>query len=71
MEARTNVHVNWIEGSPVAVTEKVTCSQAMSYRDAFFKCAIDNDLQQRYGEDGVFVPLNDYLETYMPAFNAT
>lgn len=43
----------------------------MSYRDAFFKCAIDNDLQQRYGEDGVFVPLNDYLETYMPAFNAT
>ena len=72
MEARTNVHVNWIEGSPVAVTEKVNLAPAGNeLPDAFFKCAIDNDLQQRYGEDGVFVPLNDYLETYMPAFNAT
>jgi putative aldouronate transport system substrate-binding protein len=72
MEARTNVHVNWIEVSPVAVTEKVNLALAGNeLPDAFFKCAIDNDLQQRYGEDGVFVPLNDYLETYMPAFNAT
>lgn len=64
--------MNWIEVSPVAVTEKVNLALAGNeLPDAFFKCAIDNDLQQRYGEDGVFVPLNDYLETYMPAFNAT
>ena len=70
MEARTNVHVNWIEGSPVAVTEKVNLALAGNeLPDAFFKCAIDNDLQQRYGEDGVFVPLNDYLETYMIRYN--
>ncbi|MDY2770737.1 MAG: hypothetical protein SOU13_12555 [Eubacteriales bacterium] len=56
----------------MAVTEKVNLALAGNeLPDAFFKCAIDNDLQQRYGEDGVFVPLNDYLETYMPAFNAT
>ena len=71
MEARSNVHINWTEVSPAAVNEKVNLALASGdLPDAFLKCSISSDLQQRYGEDGVFVPLNDYLETYMPGFNA-
>lgn len=71
MEARTNVHINWIEVSPEACTEKVNLALASNeLPDAFFKCAISNTIQQRYGEDGVFVPLNDYMDPYMPNFKA-
>lgn len=71
MEARTGVHINWIEVSPAAVTEKVNLALASGdLPDAFFKCSISTTIQEKYAEDGIFVPLNDYLETYMPAFNA-
>ena len=71
MEERSNVHVNWVEVSPLAVEEKVNLALASGdIPDAFFKCAISNQIQERYSQDGIFVPLNDYLETYMPAFNA-
>ena len=56
---------------PLAVDEKVNLALASGdLPDAFFKCAISTQIQERYAQDGVFVPLNDYLETYMPAFNA-
>lgn len=72
MEARSNVHIKWTEVSPLAVNEKVNLALASDeLPDAFFKCSISNQIQERYIDDGVFVALNDYLETYMPAFNAT
>ncbi len=71
MEKRTGIHINWIEVSPLAVTEKVNLALASGdLPDAFFKCAISTEIMEKYAEDEIFVPLNGYLETYMPAFNA-
>ncbi len=70
MEARSNIKVDWIEVSPTACTEKVNLALASDdLPDAFLKCNIPITMQTKYMKDQVFVPLNQYLDTYMVNFN--
>ena len=67
MEEMTNVHLDFglipLEG----VSEKRNLALASGdYPEAFFRCSVGGGDIAKYGEQGVFIPLNDLIDKHMP-----
>jgi putative aldouronate transport system substrate-binding protein len=73
-EAKTNVHVDWqlAPNETSALRQKLNLvMSAGDLPDVFLMSNIDSNLEARYGVDEkLFVPLNDYIDKYMPNFKA-
>src|SRR5699024_10783971 len=67
MEELTNIHIDFglipLEG----ISEKRNLALASGdYPEAFFRCSFGSGDIAKYGEQGVFIPLNDLIDKYMP-----
>jgi putative aldouronate transport system substrate-binding protein len=73
-EAKTNVHVEWqlAPNETSALRQKLNLVIAAGdLPDVFLASKIDSNLEARYGVDEkLFLPLNDYIDKYMPNFKA-
>lgn len=64
-EEKTNVHINFIEVEPAAMVEKVNLMLVSGeYPDMMMGTGITPSTEVQYGSQGVFLPLNDYIEKY-------
>jgi putative aldouronate transport system substrate-binding protein len=64
VEAKTGVHINWIEVANAEATSKFNTSIAGGdYPDIYCKGGSGAELMQ-YAEDGVIFPLNDLIDKY-------
>lgn len=66
-EEKTNVHVNFIEVEAAAMVEKVNLMLISGEYPDILMCAgqslgVDPSMEITYGSQGVFLPLNDYIE---------
>src|SRR5699024_10657335 len=63
----TNIHIDWGLTPREGLDEKRNIALASGeYPEAFHTAYIpDNDLY-KYGQEGIFIPLNDLIEDYMP-----
>ncbi|MCL2832263.1 MAG: extracellular solute-binding protein [Treponema sp.] len=65
LEKITNVHMNWIEIEESAWAEKTRLMLASSdLPDAFYSWPIADNVVQEYGEQGILVPLEPYIDAY-------
>jgi len=73
-EDKTNVHIDWqlAPNETTALRQKLNLVIAADdLPDVFLMSNIDSNLETRYGVDEkIFVPLNDYIDKYMPNFKA-
>lgn len=66
-EKMTNIHVNWETVSTEAVAEKRNLMLASGdYPDLLFASAVPKSDLLKYGQQGVFLPLNDLIDKYAP-----
>lgn len=67
LEEQTNVHIEWIESSKVEARNKLSILLASGdYPDIIFGTngsGLANEDIYRYGQQGVFIPLNSLIET--------
>ncbi len=71
-EKMTGVRINWVEVPEANLVERRNLSIASGdLPDAFFKCNIPAKDIQTYGEQGIFVKLNDLIGKDMPNFQKT
>lgn len=72
LEDLTNVHIDFETGPADAVKEKITLLLASGdYPDLFMRTYVDitPSLEARFGiEEGIFIPLNELIETQAPNF---
>ena len=72
LEEETNVHVNWTAISSDQWGDKI--SLAMSDKDAMtdfvFNASFSNSDLIRYADQGVILPVEDYIDNYMPNLKA-
>lgn len=70
-EEQTNIHINWEIVPNEAVKEKFNIALTSGeYPDAFLACAISPADQVKYGGQGIFLSLNDFIEDYSVDFKA-
>lgn len=73
-EAKTNVHIDWqlAPNETTALRQKLNLVIASGdLPDMFLMANIDAPLETRYGVDEkLFLPLNDYIDQYMPNLKA-
>ncbi len=70
-EEMTNIHIDWIQVRSSDRSEKVTAALASGdMPDAFMRCKISAIDQKLYGDQGLFVNLNDndMLKNYAPNY---
>jgi len=66
-EKLSGVHVEWVEVPGTSVVEKRNLAIASGdLPDVFFKCNFPSKDLQSYGEQGVFVKMNDLIDKYAP-----
>lgn len=66
-EKTTNLHVNWGLVPQDNVAEKVNLALfSGEYPEVFYRAGISSGDLAKYGAQGVFVPLDDLIENYMP-----
>ncbi|MFJ7936672.1 extracellular solute-binding protein [Sporosarcina sp. NPDC096371] len=70
-EKMSNVEVNWKTVQIEGLAEKRNLALAAGdYPEFYFASALPKTDLIKYGEQGVFVPLNDYIDKYAPNFKA-
>src|SRR5699024_10363665 len=68
-EDMTNMNINWQMVTDNVITEKLNLALGSgSLPDAFHTTFMSNSDMMKYGEQGVFIPLNDLIEEYAPNF---
>lgn len=68
-EKMTNVEVNWETVSTEVLSEKRNLKLAAGdYPEFYFASAFPKTDLIKYGRQGVFLPLNDYIDKYAPNF---
>ncbi|MFI2856477.1 ABC transporter substrate-binding protein [Paenibacillus sp. JSM ZJ436] len=71
-EELTNVHIEWDVVPANSVPEKLNLMLASGdYPDVVLNMFVSNEQQMVYGEQGVFLPLNDLIEAYGPNIKQT
>ncbi|MBS4192062.1 extracellular solute-binding protein [Bacillus sp. FJAT-49705] len=66
-EKMTNIHINWETVSTEALPEKRNLMLASGdYPDLLFAAALPKSDLIKYGQQGVFLPLNDLIDKYAP-----
>lgn len=70
-EKMSNIHINWQTVQVEALAEKKNLLLAAGdYPEIFFASAFTKTDLIKYGEQGVFLALNDYIDQYAPNFKA-
>jgi putative aldouronate transport system substrate-binding protein len=70
-EEMTNVDVNWNQVQTEALEEQRNLSLVQNeLPDVYYLASFPNTDIYRYGDQEVFVPLNDYLDEYAPNLNS-
>ncbi|CAG7651386.1 hypothetical protein PAESOLCIP111_06305 [Paenibacillus solanacearum] len=65
LEEKTNIQIEWEVAPEQTYQEKLNVTLASGdYPDVLLNMGISPNKQSIYGKDGVFVPLNDYIEKY-------
>lgn len=68
-EEKTNVHVEWIIVPQQSASEKLNLMLASGdYPDIIMGMGVSAAQQMIYGKQGVFLPLNDYIDEYSVNF---
>ncbi|WP_107841028.1 extracellular solute-binding protein [Metasolibacillus meyeri] len=68
-EKMSNIHINWTTVQTEALAEKKNLLLAAGdYPDIFFASAFSRTDLIKYGQQGVFIALNDYIDKYAPNF---
>jgi len=69
-EKKSGIKIEWDQVPASNVSERVNIVLAAGdYPDAFLKCGMSNDVLLQYGSQGVFIAINDLMETYAPNFS--
>ena len=68
LEEQTNVHVEWktIQSDQWGDTIKLEMSNAKTLPDFVFNAGFGEADLLKYGKQGVIIPLEDYIDKYMP-----
>ncbi|MDP4152551.1 MAG: ABC transporter substrate-binding protein [Bacillota bacterium] len=68
-EKKTNIHIDWdaVLSDNLAEKRNLVLASGQNLPDAFFRCSFSTPDVQKYGADGTFLKINDYLD-YMPNF---
>lgn len=70
-EKQSNIHINWTTVQTEALAEKKNLLLAAGdYPELFFASAFSKTDLIKYGEQGVFLALDDYIDKYAPNFKA-
>lgn len=68
-EGLTNIHIVWQVVPSANLTDKVNMSlNSGDVPDAYMNCNITQTQQAVYGKQGLFVPMNPFIERYSPLF---
>src|SRR5699024_6162508 len=68
-EEMTNMNINWKMVTDNVITEKLNLALGSgNLPDAFHTTFMSNNDMMKYGEQGVFIPLNDLIDEYAPNF---
>jgi len=68
-EKMSNIHINWTTvQTEVLADKKNLLLAAGNYPEIFFASAFSRTDLIKYGQQGVFIPLNDYIDKYAPNF---
>ncbi|MEB2281840.1 extracellular solute-binding protein [Lysinibacillus xylanilyticus] len=68
-EKTSNIHINWTTvQTEVLADKKNLLLAAGNYPEIFFASAFSRTDLLKYGQQGVFIPLNDYIDKYAPNF---
>ena len=71
MEEKTNIHWDLHTFNSSDMTEKMNLSlNTGEYYDVYMKTGLSLADATKYGQQGVFIPLNDLIEDYMPNLKA-
>ncbi|HIQ62909.1 MAG TPA: extracellular solute-binding protein, partial [Candidatus Avichristensenella intestinipullorum] len=66
---QTNIGFKFESYTDDIITEKLALKMTGNeLPDLFFKCALDNATVLKYAQEGIFIPITDYLEEYAPHF---
>lgn len=68
LEGQTNVHVDWktIQGDQWGETIQLEMSNAKTLPDFIFNAGFGEADLLKYGKQGVIIPLEEYIDKYMP-----
>ncbi|GKV57608.1 ABC transporter substrate-binding protein [Sporosarcina sp. NCCP-2222] len=70
-EKMTNIKVDWTTVQTEALAEKRNLSlTGGDYPEMYFASAFSKTDLLKYGQQGIFLPLNDYIDKYAPNFKA-
>ena len=70
-EETTNLHVDFGLIPSESAEEKVNLALASGeYKEVFYRASISTGNIAKYGDQGVFVPLDELIDKYMPNFKA-
>ncbi|SDC18534.1 putative aldouronate transport system substrate-binding protein [Paenibacillus sp. UNCCL117] len=65
LEEKTNIHIEWEVAPEKTFAEKLNVSLASGdYPDVLLSMSVSPIQQSIYGKDGVFIPLNSYIDKY-------
>lgn len=65
LEEKTNIHIEWEVAPEKTFQEKLNVSLASGdYPDVLLSMSVSPIQQSIYGKDGVFIPLNSYIDKY-------
>lgn len=65
MQERTNIRVDWMLTPAMQMAERLNLMLAAGTDlPDVFMTGLANPLLQRYGQEGIFAPLNDYIDEY-------
>ncbi|NOU68957.1 extracellular solute-binding protein [Paenibacillus sp. LMG 31461] len=65
LEEKTNIHIDWEVAPEKTFAEKLNVSLASGdYPDVLLNMSVSPIQQSIYGKDGVFIPLNPYIDKY-------
>ena len=68
-EKMSNIHINWTTVQTEVLADKNNLLLAAgNYPEIFFASAFSRTDLIKYGQQGVFIPLNDYIDKYAPNF---
>jgi putative aldouronate transport system substrate-binding protein len=71
MQKLTNLEVDWgLVPEESAIERRNLMLTSGDYPEAFYRTGIPGGDIAKYGEQGVFVPLNELIDTYMPNLTA-
>ncbi|ACA38860.1 ABC transporter substrate-binding protein [Lysinibacillus sphaericus CBAM5] len=68
-EKMSNIHMNWTTVQTEVLADKKNLLLASgNYQEIFFASAFSKTDLIKYGQQGVFLPLNEYIDQYAPNF---